>query len=71
MVNNGILHLEMDGDVWEKPTDTENFKSSDSQWFILPEEAIHSASPLEILLFFPLTEEINLPLSVNKNNDFL
>lgn len=66
MVNNGILHLEMDEDVWEKPTDTENFESSDFQWFILPEEAIHSAPPLEILSFLLLTEEINLPLSDNK-----
>lgn len=62
MVNNGILHLEMDGD-------TENSESSDSQWFIT-EEVTHSAPPLEILPFSPLTEKINLPLSDNQKMTF-
>lgn len=70
MVNNGILYLEMDGDVWKKPPDTENFDSSDSPWFILPEEVTYSAPPLEILPFSPLIEKIKILVSDNQKMTF-
>lgn len=59
-----------EGDVEEDSIDTENFELSDSQGIISPEvvvsltstEDVLTPSPLEILTFPPLTEEIHFPL---------
>lgn len=52
----------MDGDVWEDPTEAENFETADSQGFISTEEVLSlpsaegSLSPPEIL---PLIGEMS------------
>lgn len=59
-----------DGDVWEDRTETENFEPSDSEGFILPEEVVLSAPPLETSPFSPLIEEVNPPLSAKPTVTF-
>lgn len=38
-----------DGDLCEEPIEVENTESSDSQWFVPPEEAVPSALTLYIM----------------------
>lgn len=51
-------------DVWEAPIQPENIESSDKQGFVLPEQMVPSALPLEGLPFLPFIEDINPFVSV-------